>query len=797
MRIDGGYQINKPIRDMCIFAKQDLAKDPPFSNLDLITCRNVLIYLGPALQKRVISAMHYGLKPNGYLLLGGSEALGAFADHFELIDKKHKIYQKKKSAARLVTYFSATDYAPRRLDEITPAKPAETVFTVEKEVERLLVNRYVPASIVVNDQMEIVQIHGRTGDYLEPAAGHPTFSLSKMAREGLLVDLRSAVNKAKNQNAPVRKEGVLVKSNGDRRLVDLEVIPIRAQGSNERFCVIVFQEPGRETTPPVEKARRRGGKGRAKENAIYRENERLSREVTQLKEQLQPLIEEHETTLEEFKSANEEVLSANEELQSTNEELETAKEELQSSNEELTTLNEELQNRNAELTSANNDLLNLLANVNIPVVMIGNDLRIRRYTPPAEKLLNLIPGDVGRRLGEIRPNIDSDDLEHLVRNTIDTATLNEREVRENGGGWHLLRIRPYKTWDSKIDGAVISFQDIDALKRNIEQTQNYANTLFESAREAILLLDANLRVAGANPAFYRTFAETPEGTQGRLIYELGQGQWNIPKLRSLLGEIIGNKSRIDDFELQFDFPGLGKRFMTLNAWRIEPEPGRPLIFLSIEDITDKTNQLNALKRQNALLELARDAILVRDLEGKIQFWNRGAEEIYGWKSEEVIGKLKEHVLRPKFPKPRKEIEADLLRQGYWEGEVLHVRRDGNTRTIQSRWVARDEGGSPVVLEINSDISEKKHSEASLRELSSYLIRLQDEERRRIARELHDSAGQKLAFVKMGLDTLTKRSDLKNHVTALTECVNSVDEAINEIRTHKTWKSPYFVSSRRP
>ena len=783
VRIDGGYQINKPIREMCIFANQDLAKDPPFSNLDLITCRNLLIYLGPALQKRVISAMHYGLKPNGYLLLGGSESLGAFADHFSLLDKKNKIYQKKKNATRLVTYFTGMEYSSRRPDELRPPKPAVTVFTVEKEVERLLVDRYVPASIVVNDQMEIVQIHGRTGDYLEPAAGHPTFSLSKMAREGLLIDLRSALNKAKKDNMAVRKEGAFVRSNGIRREVDLDVIPIRVQGSNERFFVIVFQQPGREAPSPVEKLRgRRGGNLRGKENAISNENERLTREVAQLKDQLQPLIEEHETTLEEFKSANEEVLSANEELQSTNEELETAKEELQSSNEELTTLNEELQNRNVELSSVNNDLLNLLANVSIPVVMIGNDLRIRRFTPPAEKLLNLIPADIGRRLGEIRTNLDSDNLEHLVRDTIDTATLHEHEVRERNGGWYLLRVRPYKTWDSKIEGAVISLQDIDALKRNIEQTQNYANTLFETARESILLLDTNLRVVGANPAFYRAYKERPKETEGQLIYELGQGRWNVPKLRSLLNEIIGQKTRVDDFELQHDFPVLGRRFMTLNAWRIEPQAGRPLILLSIEDITEKRNYLAALKRQNALLEFAHDAIIVRDPQDKIQFWNRGAEEIYGWKCEEVLGRVKEEVLQPRFPKPRKEIEAELLRQGFWEGELVHVRKDGSTRTIQSRWVTRDEAGSPVFLEINSDVTEKKQSEASVRELTSSLIRLQDEERRRIARELHDSAGQKLAFAKMSLDTLAKRPEFKNDSSLLLECLSSVDEAIREIRT---------------
>ena len=322
----------------------------------------------------------------------------------------------------------------------------------------------------------------------------------------------------------------------------------------------------------------------------------------------------------------------------------------------------------------------------------------------------------------------------------------------------------------------------DALEHDIKLTHNYANALFVSARESILLLDTNLRVVGANPAFYRKFAETPIETAGRLIYELGHGQWNIPRLRSLLGKVIVHKSRVDGFELEHDFPGVGKRFLILNVLHVEPQPGHPLIFLSIEDVTEKTNQLALLKRQHDLLEFGHDAILVRDLEGKIQFWNRGAEEIYGWKSEEVVGKLKHEILQSRFPKSKEETEEVLLQQGYWEGELLHVRRDGGIRTMECRWVVRDEDGVPVILEINSDITDKKLSQANLRLLSSRLIEVQDDERRRIARELHDSAGQKLAFVKMSLDILAKKSDLMNHATSVAECLNSVDEAIREIRT---------------
>jgi len=583
IRLDGGYQIVKPVREMCIFAKQNVAKDPPFSNLDLISCRNLLIYLGPVLQKRVIPTLHYALKPDGYLMLGEAENLGNFAEYFVALDKKSKIFQKRKAPTRLVNYFGGLDFGIRRAGEATKApREARTEFTIEKEVDRLLINRFVPASVVVNEDMEIVHLRGKTGAYLEPAAGHPTFSLSKMAREGLLVDLRAAIAKARKENAPVHKEGVRVQSNGHTREVNLEVTPLRGANPRERYYVIVFQDL------PSPAAQKREEKKRvlSARDGVSRENAGLKRELEQLREQFHALIEEHETTSEEFKSANEEVLSANEELQSTNEELETAKEELQSTNEELTTLNEELQNRNAELTSVNNDLLNLLGNVAVPVVIVDQELRIRRFTPPAQKLLNLLPSDIGRRLSEIRPNLSVDDLSPFARGCIENVTVQEQEVQEmEAGTWYVMRARPYRTWDGKIDGAVISLENIDAFRRNLERALQYAQMLIENAREAILVLDSKLRVANANPAFYRNFQVDQRETEGRPVYALGNGQWNIPRLRDLLENVLPNNGRVEDFEVKHDFPHLGKRTMILNARRIEPEAGRQLILLYIEDVT--------------------------------------------------------------------------------------------------------------------------------------------------------------------------------------------------------------------
>ena len=587
-RQDGGYQINKSIRDMCIFARQNLVKDPPFSNLDLVSCRNLLIYLGPVLQRRVIPALHYSLKPGGFLMLGTSENLGGFAEHFGLVDKKDKIYQKRKTAARLTTYFASADYLPGRTAEAKPVREVPAPYTLEREAEHMLVNRFIPASIVVNDQMEIVQFHGRTGAYLEPPAGQPSFSLAKMARDGLLVDLRAALDIAKKTNAAVRRDGVRIQSEGGTREVNLEVMPLRGYSAPERFYVVVFQDVVRK--PEVFESHRRAAKTAKAARSTGRETELLKREVEQLRKQLRALIQEHETIAEEFKAAHEEVLSANEELQSTNEEVETSKEELQSTNEELTTLNEEMQNRNAELGSANNDLLNLLGHVDIPVVMVSNDLRIRRFTPPAQKLLNLLPGDIGRRLGEIRPNLEVEDLEALAHEAIRHATPQQREVRTTDGGWQVLHVRPYKTWDNRIEGAVISLQDVDALKRSLDQTREYADTIVESAREPILVLDDKLQVTAANPAFYRVFEVSTEETEERLIFDLGDGQWNIPRLRHLLEEVIPQNSRVDDFEMSHEFPHIGQRDMLLNARRIELQPGHPFILLAIEDVTDKSGE---------------------------------------------------------------------------------------------------------------------------------------------------------------------------------------------------------------
>jgi two-component system, chemotaxis family, CheB/CheR fusion protein len=453
---DGGYRVSKKIRDLCVFARQDMTKDPPFSKIDLITCRNVLIYLGAALQKRVISIFHYALKPSAFLVLGASETIGAHSDLFALADKTHKIYRKKSALMRLNMEFPL-DYS-ERLDPQRRLPPAaRSRSELSTEVDRIILDRFAPAGVVVNGDFQIVQFRGHTGSYLEPAPGTASLSVLKMARDGLAIELRSALQTSRRKNTTERRERVCVKRPGGMGEVNVEVIPLTSEETEKHFVILFWDA----APPPATKSKRKGSDDDKDMGRLGK----LEQELTATREYLQSIIQDQEATNEELQSANEEILSSNEELQSTNEELETAKEELQSANEELNTVNDELQTRNQELGQTNSDLTNLLASVQIPIVIVGNDLRVRRLTPMAEKIFNLIPGDVGRPIGDIKHNhLQLDDLESLIRDAIDSISLREKEVRDASGHWYSLRIRPYKNVENRIDGAVLALVDIHRAK---------------------------------------------------------------------------------------------------------------------------------------------------------------------------------------------------------------------------------------------------------------------------------------------------------------------------------------------
>jgi two-component system CheB/CheR fusion protein len=593
VEVDGGYRVAKSIRDVCIFARHNVLGDPPFSRMDLISCRNVMIYMEAGLQRKLLPLLHYALKPAGVLFLGPSETIGASRDLFELEDAKAKIYTRKPVAPRLEQGFLLGPYTPRTVETRSdPPRdvPREYVPDMQREADRVLLARYLPAGVLIDENHEVLQFRGDTGRYLTPAPGKASLNVLKMAREGLLVSLRALLQRARRDDAVVREEGVRVKTNGGYSDVTVVVIPLGRPNTSERCYWILFEKPSPVAAARGRTARPRRGPAQRSDELEEKNKEinRLLQELAATRDYLQSVIEQQDAANEELQSANEEVQSANEELQSINEELETSREEIQSSNEELTTVNEELQNRNEELNRANNDLNNLFVSLQMAIVMVWQDLRIRRFTPMAEKLFNLIATDIGRPIGDIKLNLTVQDLPKLLAEVIDTVAGRDLEVQDQAGRWYQLRLRPYRTLDNRIDGAVILLFDIDSMKQS-------------------------------------------------------QG---------------------------------------------------------------------VLERQAKLLEQTHEAVFVRDLDGAIVYWNRGAEILYGFGREEALGRLS-HELLGKTPTVRLQINEALRSGGRWIGEVIHRTKDGRELVIESVEVLISEAERRLVLSTNRDITERKRLEETL------------------------------------------------------------------------------------
>jgi len=467
-KVAGGYQISKSIRDMCVFARQNVFSDPPFSRMDLISCRNVLIYLSPVLQKKVIPIFHYALNPNGFLLVGNTEGLVGFgAEIFDLVERECKIYQKKPVPSPVtfgltVSGYEASERRPQKPQY--PAKeeePAKTPVDVQREADRLLLTKYVPSAVVVNEALEILQSRGQTNRYLELPTGRASLNLLKMARAGLLYELRSLIERARKDSVPVSSDGVVIEEANETVVVRLEVIPFHTPARDQRHFLVLFEEKDSHKLPEPKLAPRRSGKEQSDAREV--QISQLKQEVASTKEYLQSIIEAQEATNEELQSANEEIQSGNEELQSTNEELQTSKEELESANEELNTVNEEIQHHNQQLAQLSNDLVNILNSATIPIVMLGEDLHIRRFTPEAERIFGFSNHDIGKALTHLALNIEIPQLERWMLDVMRDVRMKTEQVRARDGKPYKLRITPYRTLENKIDGVVIILLDLSDL----------------------------------------------------------------------------------------------------------------------------------------------------------------------------------------------------------------------------------------------------------------------------------------------------------------------------------------------
>jgi two-component system CheB/CheR fusion protein len=508
----GNYIIQKSIREMILFSEQDVIKDPPFSKLDLLSCRNLLIYMDDELQKKLIPLFHYALNPGRFLFLGPSETIGGFGNFFDTLDRKSKLYQKKDVKSE---HFPIGTFIPSRLESRIaqrPAKkaPVEIKPQLQKLTEQTVMQYYAPISVLVNQRGDILYIHGRASMYLELVQGVAGLNILKMAREGLQQELTTDLHMAAVNKEPVFHPGLRVKTNGDFTKVNLAILPVEtgfsaAEGPN--LFLVTFEEPPEWELSQIEKTTTiETGEGTDESSkGVDTRIVELKRELVLKEERLKVYNEELETSNEELKSYNEEIQSINEELQSTNEELETSKEELQSVNEELITVNTELQNKVADLSNAIGDMDNLIAGTDIGTIFVDYQLHILRFTPAVTNILNLLPIDVGRSVGDIVSNLL--DYEHLIediKEVLDTLIPKEIEVQSNKGVWYLLRIHPYRTLENVIKGAVITFNNITEVRRAKEiQKESEAvrrlAVIARDANDAIILQDLEGQILSWNP----------------------------------------------------------------------------------------------------------------------------------------------------------------------------------------------------------------------------------------------------------------------------------------------------------
>ena len=791
-RDERGYVIRRDVRELCVFAKHDVARDAPFSAMDLVSCRNLMIYLGPGLQDRVLALVHYALNEPGYLLLGSAESVRSFAG-FTTVDSKNKLFARSAAGPRLSFDFTkprrqaepATLEGPGTADAGFASRPGGQA-EVFREADRLVLAEFGPPGVVVTDDLAVIQFRGRTAPFLEHAPGAASLELLRTAREELRLPLRRTIDKARATNSCTRESGISIFGGERPRMVTLEVTPFAVHSA--RLFLVLFTEeaatsgeagplgrpPSRDAEPVPETA--------------------LQQELTSTRQYLESVIEQLEATNEELKAANEEIVSSNEELRSGNEELESAKEELQATNEELRTLNDEMQDRSVEATRLSDDLTNVLSSAEIPMVILGRDSRIRRFTPAASKVFGLTPTDIGRSLGELRQIAAiADLLAPIVSDVLEQLRPIDATIQVRDGRWHQLWVRPYKTLDGRIDGTVIAARDIDAEKRNAEElaaARKYAEDVVEAIREGIVVLDAEMRITSANKAFLSAFQVEADGVAGRGLHELGRPELAAAPLTKRLDELKHDGS-VENVQIELAEAVGGKRSFLLNARRMD---GGERYLLVLQDVTELESARSAMQRAELanIMIGAAEGILMADADARILFANPAAGAIFGYTIDELVGLSIDDLV----PEELRGLHAEH-RAAYWAaptprpmrpGSGLFGRRKDGTRVaIAVTLNTVVQKGSQMVVAFVSDVTQQRKVEDDIR---AYQERLQhmsfdavvteERERRRIAIDLHDRLGQALALAQIKLTSV--RGELAGEVRSSVDgAVELLEQSITDAR----------------
>ena len=633
-KLDGSYQVVKSLRELIVFAKHDILRDPPFSRMDLITCRNMLIYVEPEAQRRAMTLFHFALRDGGRLFLGSAETLGRADDLFETLSKKWRIYRRIGATRHDIVDFPSiggTESTRREDRSVVP----DTSLRITDLAKRALLDRYAPASVLVDAKGRVLYFHGPISDYLQLPTGEPTRDLLAMARDGLLAKLRGALNEVAVDARDTEFEADLRQGQVLRRVrVTVFRLPPSQQAAG---LVVVTFEPKPELHEAVTAL--------AQVDQLVAPSN-LEAELRSTRAELQSAIEQLERANEELKASNEEATSMNEELQSTNEELETSKEELQSFNEELHTVNNQLQFKVQELEEARDDLSNLLSGTGIATLFLDTRLLIKWFSPATEQVLDLQSSDIGRPFSHFARKFADDALVGDAEAVLAKLVPIEGEVRGDDDRWFLRRMLPYRTRDNRIAGLVITFTDITERKRStdrIDEARIYSEAIVATARQAFLVLDANLQVQSANAAFYAMFSATPSKTLGRRIYELGDDKkWNTVGLRTLLEAVLPRDEQFQDVELEFGGKDDDSRTMVLNGRRLLRGDGREsLILLAIEENTERKRAEAALiqseKEFRTLGEEQPNLCWMAAADGSVYWYNKRWYDYTGTQFDEMKG----------------------------------------------------------------------------------------------------------------------------------------------------------------
>ena len=567
-----GYQVVKSLREMLIFAQHSVIKDPPFTKLDLISCRNMLIYMDSELQSKVFGYFRFALIHGGFLMLGSSESLGNYEAEFTTVDTPHRLYQSTYNALAnrmRVDLPSAIKNLPAR--EIQRTGHPQLTLTVRDMLEMLLLNEWTPTCIIINYQGHLRYVHGQTGKYLEIASGSvDQLDIIRSARESLRTPLTTSIYRAVTQQREIFEPAIRLSLNDEDIYVNLTVKPLPDVIDNDNLLAVIFEDI--KIPFSFDGTESESGSGLPDE---HEQKYRL------MQQELHDTREYLQATIEELKSTNEEMQSTNEEMQSTNEELETSQEELKAVNEELTTVNTELEQKFIELNAANDDLSNTFNSIKTGIILVDASQNIRRFNNAATELFKLIPTDVGRSINHIYSELNYSNLYQDAEQVFRSLIPHLVDLQTKSGEWYAVEIRPYRTVQNAIKGVVISFNNITLRTQThaVQTARILAENVFDTVREPLLLIDANLQVVSANHAFFHLFQVTPEETLGRPLIQLGKDDWDIPALINLVESVIEKNTTFQDYELEHKFPKIGLKKFWINARQIRQLANLPVMAL--------------------------------------------------------------------------------------------------------------------------------------------------------------------------------------------------------------------------